>query len=137
MTALDETGLTQETLFIFTQTTVQGEIVVDDAHTGMMWQHTTVMDQTWQQALAYCESLSYAGHDDWRLPNMNSMASLVNFARARPASDFPDMVILEEAWTSTPDASDRHQAWTVPFLSGQLSPARKSKARDNHVRCVR
>ncbi|GAB6042185.1 Lcl C-terminal domain-containing protein [Endothiovibrio diazotrophicus] len=36
----------------------------------------------WEQALAWCEGLEYAGHDDWRLPNVKELQSLVDYSRS-------------------------------------------------------
>lgn len=36
----------------------------------------------WQEALAWCESLDYAGSSDWRLPNAKELQSLVDYSRA-------------------------------------------------------
>ena len=36
----------------------------------------------WQEALAWCESLDYAGASDWRLPNAKELQSLVDYTRS-------------------------------------------------------
>ncbi|MCP5535160.1 MAG: DUF1566 domain-containing protein [Akkermansiaceae bacterium] len=36
----------------------------------------------WQQALAWSESLDYAGHSDWRLPNAKELQSIVDYSRS-------------------------------------------------------
>ena len=40
-----------------------------------MWQKDTGNSGSWMGnwcfAIAYCEDLSFAGHDDWRLPNLD------------------------------------------------------------------
>lgn len=36
----------------------------------------------WQEALAWCESLDYAGTSDWRLPNAKELQSLVDYTRS-------------------------------------------------------
>ena len=58
-----------------------GDGTVTDSCTGLVWQKDTAdingdgtidLDDelTWQDALKYCDGLSFAGHDDWRLPNV-------------------------------------------------------------------
>ena len=37
---------------------------------------------TWQEALAWAEELTYAGHDDWRLPSAKELQSLVDYTRS-------------------------------------------------------
>jgi hypothetical protein len=36
----------------------------------------------WEQALAWCESLDYAGSSDWRLPNAKELHSIVDYTRS-------------------------------------------------------
>jgi len=36
----------------------------------------------WEEALAYCENLNYAGYEDWRLPNARELQSIVDYSRA-------------------------------------------------------
>jgi len=50
---------------------------VTDEITGLMWQQDTAPDiMDWQNALAYCENLSFGGYDDWRLPTANELQTL-------------------------------------------------------------
>ncbi|HEY9164269.1 MAG TPA: DUF1566 domain-containing protein, partial [Magnetovibrio sp.] len=41
----------------------------------------------WPTALAYCESLTLAGHGDWRLPNVKELQSIVDYTKNDPALD--------------------------------------------------
>jgi hypothetical protein len=96
---------------------------VRDLATGLLWQKPTDNHLTWQQALAYCEGLVYAGHDDWRLPNVNELRSLVNIETFSPPSDFPDMP-RDMIWSSTPSGSGGH-AWYVNMINGNVQYASK------------
>jgi hypothetical protein len=64
---------------------------VADTRTGLMWQQGDSQNdqggRNWRNALAYCEDLSLAGHDDWRLPNIREFLSLVDDTRTNPAID--------------------------------------------------
>ena len=53
----------------------------------------------WPQALSFAEGLEYAGHDDWRLPNVKELQSIVDYSGAFPAIDstFQCSSILNEA----------------------------------------
>ena len=42
---------------------------------------------TRSNAISHCESLSYAGHSDWRLPSASELFTLVNFNIGNPAID--------------------------------------------------
>jgi len=65
-----------------------GDGTVTDNCTGLMWQKDTARGgYTWQQALKYCERLEFAGHDDWRLPNVRELVSIVDYGRINPSID--------------------------------------------------
>jgi len=50
---------------------------VTDKATTLTWQKTPApKGGDWQQALAICETLELAGHDDWRLPNAREIGTL-------------------------------------------------------------
>lgn len=65
--------------------TVSGDCVNDNL-TGLMWAKNANLpnaSKTWQGALDYVASINsgsgLCGFKDWRLPNINELASLVNF----------------------------------------------------------
>ncbi len=60
---------------------------VTDRASGLTWQTADsgkAMD--WKGALAHAESLEFAGHDDWRLPNVKELQSIVDYSRAPDAA---------------------------------------------------
>ncbi len=98
-----------------------GDGTVTDRATNLMWQQDdSAAGLSWQQALAYAEDLTLAGHDDWRLPNAKELQALVDYTRspdttASPAIDpiFNTSPIVDEGgasnypffWASTTDAN--------------------------------
>lgn len=65
-----------------------GDGTITDSATGLMWtQGDSGRAMTWEAALAYAESLDYAGHTDWRLPNPKELQSIVDYTRAPDAHD--------------------------------------------------
>jgi len=108
--------------------------VVWDVTTGLMWQYTFEPGQTWQNALSTCSTTSYAGFDDWRLPNRNELLSLVNTSSYAPATDFPNMPV-ERFWSSCTQPEDTAQAWDVNYNDGYLFYSGKTDLKN--VRCVR
>ena len=66
-----------------------GDGSVTDQNTGLVWQKSPDSDgngkvnaadkQTFQAAGAYCDNLSLAGADDWRLPDIKTLYSLIDF----------------------------------------------------------
>ncbi|MCG7904760.1 MAG: DUF1566 domain-containing protein [Candidatus Thiodiazotropha weberae] len=61
---------------------------VSDAALELMWQQRDDgQPRDWSQALAYCEGLNLAGHNDWRLPNIKELQTLVDYRYSDPAID--------------------------------------------------
>ena len=122
------------------------DIVVTDSKTGLMWQKTTEVTDTWKEALEYCENLNYAGFSDWRLPNINELASLLNYDKtSAPYSDFPEMP-GSAFWSSTDSANDNYnysEILSVDFYSGTIDRKSKNSEYGSYnysaldVRCVR
>lgn len=121
----------------FTTSTIGGDIVVTDSTSGLMWQKTLedFTSYTWVRALKYCENLEYAGYSDWRLPNKNELASLLDYDKSDTHfSDFPDME-AQDFWSSTTHANSFGSAWRVDFYDGGVDD--DSKSHQLKVRCVR
>jgi hypothetical protein len=87
------------TRFTITEPT-SGEMIVADGVTGLKWPQNIKDDVCWQEALTYCGNLEFGGYSDWRLPNINELASLLNYGKYNPASDFPDLP-SKSLWSST------------------------------------
>ena len=119
----------------FNSSTVNGDVIVTDTSTGLIWQKTYETEKSWQQALDYCKKLTYAGYSDWRLPNKNELASLV-YHNMNPASDFPDMPSAV-FWSSSTQSDYTDNAWYVDFFSGSVGNVDKTKNDMIYVRCVR
>ena len=113
---------------------------VTDTKTGLMWQNDYATGKTWQEALAYCRSLNtgtepYAGYTDWRLPNKNELASLLDLTKKNIYSNFPNMP-RSYFWSSSTSASNTNNAWYQDHASGYLYND-KSKTTTRSARCVR
>ena len=101
-----------------------GDGTVADNTTGLIW----LADDSgegidWGNALAYAEACTAGGHDDWRLPNVRELQSIVDYSGVYPAIDqtyFNITDIDAYFWTSTsahfgPDAPEYCYAWYVAF----------------------
>jgi len=117
---------------------INGDATVIDTGTGLTWQQQGPDSQmNWKEALAYCENLSLAGHDDWRLPTVRELASLLDLNRYSPASDtdtFPDMK-SGCYWSSSSFADVPGDAWYVSFNHG--GDYHSTKSSDCYVRAMR
>jgi Protein of unknown function (DUF1566) len=138
-------------------TSVDAQPVVLDNVTGLTWQGCifgltgnscatgTAGARTWQGALAYCEALSWAGKDDWRLPNIKELSSIVDVRHYDPAIDttvFPGVPapvsgddVEPSDWSSSSLDGD---GWDVSFaFDGSYSSPEAGASPSGHVRCVR
>jgi hypothetical protein len=72
----------------------QGGTVTDNV-TGLTWTQSPDLEGDgdidaadklpYPDALAYCQALSFAGHDDWRLPSIKELYSLMDFSGTDPS----------------------------------------------------
>ncbi|MBN1421343.1 MAG: DUF1566 domain-containing protein [Planctomycetes bacterium] len=72
----------------------------------------------WCDALRYCEGLTFAGYDDWRLPNIRELLSIVDYGRWDPAIDPVFRALPAWHWSSESGAFAPDFAWDVSFLNG-------------------
>ena len=118
------TGCSSEGRFV-----EHGDGTVTDTCTGLMWQkdtadvngdgQSTEQDGVrWCDALAYCEDLSFADYDDWRLPNVRELQSIVDYGRFDRAIDPVFRAFSVAYWSSTTFADLPDYAWLLHFLVG-------------------
>ena len=92
----------------------------------------------WERAISYCESLTLGRFDDWRLPNIKELRSIVDTSRQDPAIDpryFND-TNLSEFWSSTHYTHYANSACTIDF--GHIGyDGYSGKSNTNYVRAVR
>jgi hypothetical protein len=81
---------------------------------------------TWSNAFAgFLVTLNtspcFAGHCDWRIPNVKELQSIVNYGMISPASTVPGSTAAGGYWSSTAVAGDSSSAWSVFFSGGSVS----------------
>ncbi|NWF65785.1 MAG: DUF1566 domain-containing protein [Chloroflexi bacterium] len=116
---------------------------VIDLDTGLVWQQGDAQNDqgghSWETALAYCEDLTLGGWDDWRLPNIQEIKTIVDYSRLEPAINpiFGSGSFSLDYWSSTTSVwiAQVDYAQSVDFSEGRIQHSRKSSA--NYVRCVR
>ena len=57
-----------------------GDGTVADLNTGLMWVQARGAKVTWETAVAGAATCRVGGHDDWRMPTIKELYSLINFA---------------------------------------------------------
>lgn len=60
--------------------TDNGDGTITDNITGLMWQQDPGQKMTWSEAHDYLESINLAGYDDWRIPTIKELYSLIQFS---------------------------------------------------------
>ncbi|MDY6989848.1 MAG: DUF1566 domain-containing protein [Thermodesulfobacteriota bacterium] len=116
-----------------------GDGTVTDTTSGLMWQQTETKAMDWEKALAYCENIDLGGYQDWRLPNIRELLSLVDDNGAAPsinATFFPGCR-PQTYWSSTTHTGFPGFAWGVPFEGNDQALRASQKGRPNYVRAIR
>ncbi|UJB65120.1 IPTL-CTERM sorting domain-containing protein [Acidovorax sp. YS12] len=134
--------------------TVHGDGTVTDTRTGLTWKQclegfenngagcTGAPSQknfTWNEALALAASHNFAGHNDWRLPNIKELLSLVEECRGSPA-------INDVAFPGDPQGGYVHSSspaagmvptivWDVQIVTGAI--VQSARSTPAYVRLVR
>lgn len=108
-----------------------------DATTGLMWMTSGGNKSTWSGALTYCNDLSLAGYTDWRLPSMNEVSTIVNYATMSPALYAPLAMsaTVTYDWSSTTRNSGPVLAWSHGLNVGTILA--QNKGTQLGIRCVR
>ncbi len=115
-----------------------GNGTVTDRSLGLTWQKNQLLAvMSWEQALAYSESLSIGGYSDWRLPNIKELQSMNDAGLTKPSIDktvFPSAV-TGRYWSSTSQFNTAVNAWFLDTEFGIVSYDVKTTA--YNVLCVR
>ena len=109
--------------------------IVEDTVNNLIWtkDENSVLS-SWESALDHCQNLEYGGYDDWRLPSINELASLIDYSQKDPASLFPG-ISSTYFWSST-SSSYIPNAWTVILSTGKIIYS-TDKTNTARVICVR
>jgi len=122
---------------------------VTDLDTGLMWAKCSLGQSgddcgtgeastvTWQAALDQAEAATLSGFEDWRVPTIKELLSLVDYDAFEPAIDtqvFPQTG-LGLYWSSSTTLNNPEFAWRVYFHYGYTGP--ENKTTENLVRFVR
>ena len=87
---------------------------VSDKNTGLTWYFDPgPAEKTWEESLLYSAGLTFAGKNDWRVPNIKELQSLNDVSLCKPSLDvkfFPD-IGMKNYWSSTSLTNEPDKAW--------------------------
>ncbi len=126
-----------------------GDGTITDSATGLMWQMADDgQTRDWEEALSYAESLELGGYDDWRLPNVKELQSIVDYTKSPETTGTPaidDLFVLSEIidpdgeenygfyWTSTTHQDGRNTADSASYVAfGEAQGQMNGRLMDVH-----
>jgi len=128
------------TLLVFLNAQMSRENdTVFDTETNLQWQddiYAKKVMKSFKMAQKECEELTFAGYDDWRLPDIRELKSIADTSGRNPAikKGFKNTA-SSFYWSSTEHADNPERAWFVSFDNGFKYSYHKN--RSYYVRCVR
>jgi len=99
--------------------------------TGSAANLTTFAHPAWADAVADCLGLDYAGYQDWRLPNVAELFSLVDWE----TQAWPFFAATAYSWSSTTRLNDDTKAWRVSPASSAPSSSVVKTDDVNYAAC--
>ena len=129
---------------------------------GLQWSEKVRHKMGWNDAVKYCKKLKEGGYNDWRLPNIDELRTLIiNHSgteiggsckisektgkltwgdrtpdcRGRGGNNFSKLGDTDWFWSSSTQSDRSNLAWIVYFIDGNVNSY--SKNDDGNVRCVR
>ncbi len=115
-----------------------GDGTVSDSQSQLMWQQSVSGAYAWAAATTYCDGLTLAGHDDWRLPTVAEGESLIDYPMGSPmiSNTFFPFSVATGYWTSVAQAGTTGSNWFTGYLSGH-TVSYDAAITPETVRCVR
>jgi hypothetical protein len=121
----DDGGLRKGAVWPATRFKADTSSTVTDLLTGLIWEKSpSTTGVSWTAALTTAQTSSTGSYTDWRLPNVNELANLLN-AEQGSTADFLNTqgfnnITATAYWTSSSCKAATTQAWTVNFGEGQI-----------------
>ena len=111
---------------------------VKDTKTHLMWkQKPEVGEYTWDNAMQqFGSNVSFAGYDDWRMPTIDELKTLLSEDDAQQGlNQVVFRGLSEKFWSASPHVNSGFHAWFVYFYDGGVNCHYKGDA--FQVRLVR
>lgn len=103
-----------------------GEETWTDSSTGLIWQNGTGVGQVsyaWDEVESYCGNLNWSGYNDWRLPTISELRSLItgcDDTQTGGSCQVTDSCLDQSCW-NTPCSGCEHEEFSCCYsltLSG-------------------
>ena len=125
---------------------INGDGTATDLITGLMWRQCpeglsgtdcstgAAGTKVWGGTMKDAKTSTFAGYDDWRLPNIKELMTIVDFDSAGTTTNqatFPGVTMT--VWTSSPViGGDASHSWMLHFGTGLITS--KSRVNSKHAR---
>ncbi len=114
--------------------------IIKDPVRNLMWEDTPHVKEAkirQPRAKVYCSELKLGGFEDWRLPTIHELLTIIDYTRVSPALIKEFSYVEDESfyWSQTHVADEDDAFWGVNFKRGESSKA--SEYYDRYARCVR
>jgi hypothetical protein len=115
---------------------IDDNATVKDHKTGLLWQSADDgLTRNWADANQYCGDSGLGGYDDWRLPQIEELQTIVDYSRSNPSADPVFKCRSKIYWTGGSKNGSSDGSWYVSFSDGKTSW--HSQTNNHYVRCVR
>lgn len=132
-------------------------VACDDS---LQWSEKSPSPMNWDDAVEYCKNLNEGDHNDWKLPNIDELRTLIKAPEtisggkcqiSEKAGKLSDQDWTEADcyvgvsklgdtnifWSSSVLSDKPDRAWELGFANGAMNSNYKYKSGNNYVRCVR
>lgn len=114
---------------------------VIDYETGLTWQQRDDgWIRNWADASQYCSDLVLGGKEDWRLPSIDELETIIDYSQYAPSIDplfdLGHYTYEYFYWSSSTYPNYPDEAWVVLFYYGQVYACAKINY-GYYARCVR
>lgn len=95
---------------------------ITDLNTNLMWKKDESEAMTWEEALKYCEEMNLAGNNDWRMPDLKELGTILDMDTENEKwfneKYFPDVVTKPLGFYMASNTFNGTFGWGVNFQFG-------------------